>query len=1424
MVKKCKAKNTVFTAFLSLVILIFTSCFNFFEEPAYNPVLPVFAGYASGNISISDSVSPELAASIKSISPAELSSRFAAPSNRTAFPSIPTGATVTYYAEVTASSGETWTGSADFSNLPAYSITGLSAGVLWTIEIGIKDGSNKILKDSHTMTTALSVENPVYTHDFELKPFQTTGATPGSGNLVLEIELESGSEITKCKTSLSSTDEYTPSSNKITVSKTGITSGSHTVDFTFYSTDSEVLYQFTESLNVFDNMTTNTWLRNGETGSSPYLVEETAGGVTTVKCRITNAMVQAFRMTTFYVKMNGNTEGTGTYFNPLQSIQGAITHMYNKDLDYRIFVMGSYNGSLITIPYNFTKDTSGNYHAKSLTICGYDGLDENGIPRNTIGGLGFGVQPVFNNQSNVPLVFKNLKITNGKSGISNNYSGDVTLDDGVYITGNETAISGKSFSMKGSAYIASDNAVSLETALTDVTYKIIVKGALTRHSSTDKIKVIPTSYTRSSVIVEADGTNVTDLTSVKDCFEIVDTDWYTCLPADKSKIVINAPYFVAPASSAPSGYGNGSDATGDGSRANPYESIYRVTNDIHYNNIALDYTIKVAGTITGSQHIVKSGDSVYTYTEDYSAENVINTDNAASITIIGARDLPDDGKPLDGISCGSAMPALYFSATGVPLTLKNIYLTDGCTGLRVSSSAPVYIEEGTEIKENSRATDGSYLAKGILMAGGTLYIKGGEIHDNRMSESGYTTMAGGLKLDGVTLYMSGGKIYNNTGYSGGGIANYYGTVYIYGSAIIGDENATNCAGTTNATRSNFATNFGGGIYNANSASYNDKLAKVYIGYKPNEEGNPVVDEDFTGGIYYNSASRGGGIGNKATYNNNSPEVYIAKGTIAFNYASHDGGAIYSSGDTNSYKAYAKLYISGGVIKENKVDTTNNTTLGGAVYATNFYLSGNASIPAGVTDASTHVLTTGKKLNDVYLDSGYKITITGKLTPPAGSGGITATITPNAYTDGSEVVALSTSPAPDPSTTITETSACFAVTPQVVGDVTTNWYVVNGQLSDAIPVSSLSSAPASGTKVSVSSQEDLNIISNWVNSSSDGLAGVTVKLTANITLDDDWAGIGRENTYSPPAYNGKDFCGDMDGNGKEITFNSATKPLFFQLKNANVKDVVLRGAISSDSVRGALANEVKISTSGVTKTISNVVSYCNVSSNSSNPNFGKGVGGIIGTATAYNSVGTIYERNLIIKDCVNYGNVSGGRYAGGIVGETEMATFRNCEYHGSVTATSQAGGIAAIINGQDSDYIGSVIENCCVTGIIKSTGTCSTYSGYGYAAGIACAGNTGTSRFFNCLFAGTINASEAVTPMGRGISVMGVTPNCTNCYYVGDADLQAGPTAGCTRVNSITNTEISALNDTSTITNSLATKSDYRTWELGDDGKPRLVRP
>ena len=683
MFKKYKANIVIIATFLTAVILSFTSCTNLFEEAVSPHNTSVQIGSLSGSISMK------------------------APTDRSAFPVIPSDAV--YYAEITdtaTTSPKTWNGTADFTNLPSYTISNLDLGVLWKIEVGIKAGTTKIMSASHTMTSALTLENPIYTHNFELKATQTAAVgdtSAGKGNISLEVELEADSEITKCITSLS-TEQITPASNKITISKTDVDSGTYSADFKFYTANDEIAYQFTESVSVFDNLTTNTWVRNGGAGSSPYLVEETVAGATVVKCRITNAMVTAFKQKTLYVSSTGTANGSGSFFYPLDSIEHAVNKMFDKNIDYKIYIMGTLSSNQI-IPADLSDTTPAtpadtDRFAKSLTISGYNGLESNGEPKDKISsGNGHSALKI---STKIPVTIKNLMLTDSGTGLLVEESdANVTLSDGVLISecDSNTISSTANITIRGSFY-CQGSVIWLGDGK-----KIKLSGLLTKHSSTDKLKVIPETYTRGNVIVEADGTNITDISANKDFFDIDDgigTDWTCILSADKTKLYYNAPFFVTAVSDVPEGFVSGDDTNGDGSFENPYATIYRVTNDIHSSNVALDYTIKIAGTITGSQKIVRSDDTTYT---DYSADNVVNTNNAASITIIGARDLPDDGKPLDGISCGSAMPALYFSATGVPLTLKNIYLTDGCTGLSVSSSAPVYIEEGAEIKETVGITE-----------------------------------------------------------------------------------------------------------------------------------------------------------------------------------------------------------------------------------------------------------------------------------------------------------------------------------------------------------------------------------------------------------------------------------------------------------------------------------------------------------------------------------------------------------------------------------------------------------------------------------------------------------------------------------------------------------------------------------------------
>ncbi len=93
-----------------------------------------------------------------------------------------------------------------------------------------------------------------------------------------------------------------------------LSSGVYTFRFDFYSdTDciDELLYSFTEVVNIFDGLTTDTWIGAGE-----YIKEG--------EICITDNMISQFVSTTVYVSENGDDSNLGTFFEPVKTIQNAV--------------------------------------------------------------------------------------------------------------------------------------------------------------------------------------------------------------------------------------------------------------------------------------------------------------------------------------------------------------------------------------------------------------------------------------------------------------------------------------------------------------------------------------------------------------------------------------------------------------------------------------------------------------------------------------------------------------------------------------------------------------------------------------------------------------------------------------------------------------------------------------------------------------------------------------------------------------------------------------------------------------------------------------------------------------------------------------------------------------------------------------------
>ncbi|MBO7583516.1 MAG: InlB B-repeat-containing protein [Treponema sp.] len=226
-----------------------------------------------------------------------------------------------------------------------------------------------------------------------------------------------------------------------------------------------------------------------------------------------------------------------------------------------------------------------------------------------------------------------------------------------------------------------------------------------------------------------------------------------------------------------------------------------------------------------------------------------------------------------------------------------------------------------------------------------------------------STYGGGLYVKSGTVSLGDGvQITGNGCNNGGGVyIARYSTLYMYGSAIVGDtlktpQQITAPPSTSNWAMGNYANpsttdGGGGGIRND---------GKLYLGYTRYVDDTDFDDKQLTGGIYGNWSYRGGGIYNYASgeydigeiriltgnisknsaYDGNNGRSYICGGgicnigrilfdggTISNNYAKSGGGAVSLIKQTDDTSKMGEFYMSGGNITENESSASG----GGAFY-------------------------------------------------------------------------------------------------------------------------------------------------------------------------------------------------------------------------------------------------------------------------------------------------------------------------------------------------------------------------------------------------------------------------------------------------------------------------------------------------------------
>ncbi|MCR4954115.1 MAG: hypothetical protein K6A43_08570 [Treponema sp.] len=307
--------------------------------------------------------------------------------------------------------------------------------------------------------------------------------------------------------------------------------------------------------------------------------------------------------------------------------------------------------------------------------------------------------------------------------------------------------------------------------------------------------------------------------------------------------------------------GTGDDSEGDGTQENPFETLDKACEKIIEDGTKdTVWTIYIMGDVTGP-HDGTNKAGARQYTKDFGRSIIpseVTSENAKSIILTGfngldANEIPQDklNRGLQEIAgAGSAYTGtVLVVATEVPVTITNLLLT------------------GSQ-NDSTNNSDDLYHTKG-----GGLFV----------SENSTVTLSDGLLISGNDAKYGGG-VYNE------------GTLYMVGTACIGDKTATSVAnGYVKNGKCSNEYSYGGGVYNKGN---------LYLGYEKYVSETDNVPKELTGGIYYSFGydAHGGGI-----YNQNGTTV-MNSGTIAYNDGAGQAGGV----DVNS----GTFIMTGGSIHHN----------------------------------------------------------------------------------------------------------------------------------------------------------------------------------------------------------------------------------------------------------------------------------------------------------------------------------------------------------------------------------------------------------------------------------------------------------------------------------------------------------------------------
>ena len=450
-------------------------------------------------------------------------------------------------------------------------------------------------------------------------------------------------------------------------------------------------------------------------------------------------------------------------------------------------------------------------------------------------------------------------------------------------------------------------------------------------------------------------------------------------------------------------------------------------------------------------------------------------------------------------------------------------------------------------------------------------------------------------------------------------------------------------------------------------------------------------------------------------NSNNSVVNISGGEISYNTASDAGGAIAIPN--------GKVVISGGSI----VSNTTAASFGSAVY-----LMGPSVLESGITTNPTLILK-----NDAYIAQNNEILVTDNEITLGGN--FSKTVVANVWYYAADPVGITVLKNDTGVNSVSSDYSRFTC-PYEGYAIDSNGKICSTASGNSIAAKkpsgvTLPSAsytlPTTQKDLTLSTAAELKQLSLW--SQTNSLTGYTFTMTDDIDLEND-------TTFKPIGTSTYPFKANFDGDGYEIknlkiigAAGDSNVALFAYCKDAVIENLTVSGTVQSNAYAGGIVSsfDKTVNLDGVDGIV-NCVSYVDVSGSLS-------AGGIVATGT------------VNVNKCVNFGSVTATTECGGIRGVSSDGNIKNCVNFGSVTATtSNAGGIVGYAESASGD--GFDIENCYNAGnVIRPDSSSSSYYGfiYGYIAD-----ETSTNNYY-------LNESRQFKGGGTGID--GETSYCRITY-------------------------------------------------------------